>query len=348
MEELDHLGRGRGGADVQRGQLVDPELLAQRRPDRSTPRPGLDRGLELLEDPRHAEEPRRPDLGEVADDLARVRAAGDREAELHREVVRAVALGDVGHRQVGDDVAAAREVQHRVVGVHREEHALVGELDALRVAGRARGVDQRQQVVGLDRLPGGVEVEVRVALELVEQVDLDHVLGAHAVAEARLDDADLRARVAQHELGLLGGGGVVDRERDGAEVHRGGVEQVELGPVGEHQRHRVAAAQAELVEPGGDPAHRSAYSPQVISISPPLVRSATSSPRAAAVAWKAAQTVCWLARHSTGDYPPLNRPAGWTAADSASSGVAPTTTRRAFSPPKVMTRWTGASAASPW
>ena len=177
VEELDHLGRARGGADVERGQLVHPELLAQggRIVDAG---PGLDRDLELLEDPRHAEEPRRADLGEVADDLARVRAAGDREAELHREVVRAVALGDVRHRQVGDDVAAAREVQHRVVGAHREQHALVGELDALRVAGRARGVDQRQQVVGLDRLPGGVEVEVRVALELVEQVDLDHVLGA--------------------------------------------------------------------------------------------------------------------------------------------------------------------------
>ena len=38
-------------------------------------------------------------------------------------------------------------------------------------------------------------------------------------------------------------------------MHRGGVEQVELGPVGEHQRHRVAAAQAELVQPGGDLAH---------------------------------------------------------------------------------------------
>ena len=254
MEELDHLGRARGGADVERGQLVHPELLAQggRIVDTGA---GLDRDLELLEDPRHAEEPGGADLGEVADDVARDRAAGDGEAELHREVVRAVALGDVRHRQVGDDVAAAREVQHRVVGAHREQHALVGELHALRVAGGARGVDQRQQVVGLDGLPGGVEVEVLVALELVEQVDLDHVLGAHAVAEARLDDADARAGVAQQELGLLGGRRVVDRERDGAEVHGGGVEQVELGPVGEHQRHRVAAAEAELVQRAGEAAH---------------------------------------------------------------------------------------------
>ena len=245
-------GHGRR-ADVERGQLVHPEPLADR--GGLLVGAGLDRRLELLEDPRHGEEPRRAHLGEVAHDLARVRAAGDREAELHREVVRAVALGDVRHRQVGDDAAAALVVQHLVVRAHREQHALVREHDALGVAGRARGVDERQRVVGLDRLPGGVEVEVVVGRELVEVVDVEHVLGVDAVAELLLDDGDLRAGVAQEELHLLGRRGVVHRERERAEVHRRGVHEVELRAVGEHQRERVAAAQPEGVEAGGDAAH---------------------------------------------------------------------------------------------
>ncbi len=43
----------------------------------------LQAGLQLLPDPRHGEEPRRAGLGQVADDVARVRAAGDLQAEVH-------------------------------------------------------------------------------------------------------------------------------------------------------------------------------------------------------------------------------------------------------------------------
>jgi hypothetical protein len=60
---------------------------------------GLDGRLQLLPDARHGEEPGRPHLGQVGDHLARVRAVGGREAQHHRHVVRAGALGDVGHRQ---------------------------------------------------------------------------------------------------------------------------------------------------------------------------------------------------------------------------------------------------------
>ena len=109
--------------------------------------------------------------------------------------------------------------------------------------------------LGLDRLPGGVEVEVVVGGERVEVVDVEHVLGVHAVAELLLDDGDPRAGVAQEELHLLGRRGVVHRERKRAEVHRRGVHEVELRAVGEHQRERVAAAQPEGVEAGGDVAH---------------------------------------------------------------------------------------------
>ena len=104
-------------------------------------------------------------------------------------------------------------------------------------------------------MPGGIEVEVVVALERVEVVDVEHLVGVDAVAELLLDDGDPRAGVAQQELHLLGRGGVVHRERQGAEVHRGRVHEVELGAVGDHQRERVAAAQPEGVEAGGHAAH---------------------------------------------------------------------------------------------
>src|SRR5215211_2639822 len=52
----------------------------------------LEPGLELLPDPRYREEPARPHLGEVLDDLPRVRAARDREATEHRQIVADVAL----------------------------------------------------------------------------------------------------------------------------------------------------------------------------------------------------------------------------------------------------------------
>ena len=125
----------------------------------------------------------------------------------------------------------------------------VGELHALGRPGGARGVDQREQVVGLDGAPGGLEVEAlrrRAARRRRSLVDDDHVLDPvqrpHAVDERLLGHDDARLGVVHLVLDLLGRVGVVDRERRGAEVQRGGVEPVELGPVGEHdpQRRRRA------------------------------------------------------------------------------------------------------------
>ena len=55
----------------------------------------LQPGLQLLPDPRHGEEPARAHFGQVGEDLARVLAAGDLQAEDDRQVVMGVALGDV-------------------------------------------------------------------------------------------------------------------------------------------------------------------------------------------------------------------------------------------------------------
>ena len=115
------------------------------------------------------------------------------EAELHREVVRAVALGDVRHRQVGDDAAAALEVQHRVVGAHHEQHRRVCEHDALGVAGGAGRVDQRQRVVGLDGRQAASKSKSSSPSSSSRPLGVDHLLGVDAVAELRLDDGELRA-----------------------------------------------------------------------------------------------------------------------------------------------------------
>ena len=213
---------------------------------------GLHRRLELLPDARHGEEPGGPHLGQIRDHLARVGAAGDREAEHERQVVRAVALRDVGHRQVRHHAAVVGEGDDLVERADRLDQVVVGELDALGRSRGARGVDQGEDVVGLDGAPGGVEVEAALAAlhHVVKAeralghvaVDHHHVLERaagllhfkHALEECLLGDEDGAGSVTHQVLDLLGRVGVVDGEGRGAEVHRRGVGEVELRPVGEH------------------------------------------------------------------------------------------------------------------
>jgi hypothetical protein len=176
-------------------------------------------------------------------------------------------------RQVGDDPAAVGEADQLVVGAAALRDVAVGDLHALGRAGRAGGVDQREDVVGLDGAPRRLEVEVVLAAlgELVERqpalgrvaVDDDHVLervvalghGQQPVEEGLLGDHDRVAGVADEVLDLLGRVGVVDREGGRAEVHGGRVGHVKLGPVCQHQREGVAAAYPERGEPARDVLH---------------------------------------------------------------------------------------------
>ena len=133
------------------------------------------------------------------------------------------------------------------------------ELDALRRPGRARGVDQREQVVGLDRAPArprrrspGRRPRRRPSASVPSPRAPSSTITCSSAgsSRARLQRrsanasstiATLRAGVADHVGDLLGRGGLVDRERRRAERHRREVGEVELGPVGEHQRDGVAA-----------------------------------------------------------------------------------------------------------
>ena len=95
------------------------------------------------------------------------------------------------------------------------------------------------------------------AVELDEVRDLRGVAagGLHGPQEVALGDDHAAAGVAELVGGLLGRAGAVDRERHRAEVQHGGVDEVELGPVEQHQPDRVAALDAERGEPAGDRLH---------------------------------------------------------------------------------------------
>ena len=189
-------------------------------------------------------------------------------AEHHRRVVRYPAVRDVRGRQVRHAPVAMPGRDHGMAAAKLGKHARVGELDALGRPGGARGVDQRQDILRPDRTPGRLEVEAagRLALEIGQRhrprspVDADEGLNARAGRRNRgkeelLGDHDLVARVAEEIADLLGGRGVVDRERHRAEVQRGGVHERELGPVQQHDPHGVARLDAECCESGRDPAY---------------------------------------------------------------------------------------------
>jgi hypothetical protein len=149
----------------------------------------------------------------------------------------------------------------------------VGDLHALRRARSTGGVDQRHHVVGLYRGPRRLEVEIPLSARrnLVERdrprrrlpVDHHHLPhrvdgvagGEHGVQISLLGDDNAACRVVEQMLDLLDGVGVVDREGRCPEVHHGGVGEVELGPVDEHQGHRVAATEPPFRQPGGEGAH---------------------------------------------------------------------------------------------
>ena len=155
MEELDHLARGRRRADVYGLHVVEAQAGADLRQDE---RVGLG-VLRLVHarSPRTFRGPRSSahsvarffasscsasmpasiaafsfsqmrgtaknqvgaHLREVRGDLTRIRAAGGREAEEHRHVVRRGPLGDVRHREPRDDPALVGELDHLLEAVDR-------------------------------------------------------------------------------------------------------------------------------------------------------------------------------------------------------------------------------------
>ena len=211
MEEDEHVARRRRRAGVDGDRLVEAEHRAQpgeqlrlalggesrrrrrapaRRPARARPcaraassqrvrlrRPATARwpsmpGLELLQDARHGEEPRRLDRGQVGDDLARVRAASSPSC-------RTRSAGSGAPSRSAMCAAGSHEITREPSGkwmipsaaVHAGQQVAVHELHALRRAGRARRVDQRDEVLGLDGAPVRLGVEAGVGALDVRPAD---------------------------------------------------------------------------------------------------------------------------------------------------------------------------------
>ena len=148
-----------------------------------------------------------------------------------------------------------------------EHHVVVGQHDALGVAGRARGVEEGRRQVGRDPVhplldaarvvTAGEEVVPRhharvvdaVGVgehhEVADRVDLGERLLPALVAVAVLEDHHHGPGLARDERDLVLGEGVVDRHRDRGRGHRAVVGQRVGRAVGRHDRDRVALLDAE-------------------------------------------------------------------------------------------------------
>ena len=123
-------------------RALEPHLLDARPRSPSAParplrrecrRASLEARLQLLEDPRHGEEPRRANLGQELDDLPRIGADRHLDAAGDRQVVMRAPLGDVGGRKPRDHLRASlRQLDHVLDARHQREQVAVRELDALR------------------------------------------------------------------------------------------------------------------------------------------------------------------------------------------------------------------------
>ena len=106
---------------------------------------GGDAGLDLLPDPRDAEERRRVHLAERAEQLGRVADRVHVAADDLRAVEAEHPLGDVRERQVADRHLRVHQPGRLLGGDRLVEHVVVGEHDALRVPGRAGRVEDRRR-----------------------------------------------------------------------------------------------------------------------------------------------------------------------------------------------------------
>lgn len=184
-------------------------------------------------------------------------------------------FGDVREGQVADVLGVLGQV-HVAVQAHGLEHDVaVGQPDPLGVAGRARGVDDGQRVLGAGLLPGllegvgavqpgaaRVQGGVGVVGASVRGLDDDEPLqGDGAVGEqgfpagefaGALDDGDPRPAVAGYVGDLFGRGGPVHGDGDRAEVDERQVGEPVLGAVAHHEQDVFAAPDAQGGVAGGE------------------------------------------------------------------------------------------------
>ena len=227
--------------------------------------------VHLLVQPRDAHHAGRPDFLHRFDDLLGVLEVVVLRA-LEQHVERPDALVGVAEREEAERTILLR---HAEVGVHRLElrpEVRVGEHHALRIARRARRVDDRRDVVRARaaqprRQAGGVaprgqrgEVERIVSVQhdtAVEHHDapersfLAPHIGQFRVMLGGARKGNPRPGVA-HDVGSLGGGvGGVDRNGNAAGGEDREVGNRPVGRVGGEDDHPVACLEAGPHQPGG-------------------------------------------------------------------------------------------------
>ncbi len=224
-----------------------------------------ERRVELLPDPRHAEEHRRARVlevvGHVVDRLGEV----DRATRRGRHVQRAHLLRDVRQRQVRQRHvlrAPAAEIEQRA---RRPREVAMRQHHALGRAGRARRVDQRRERVLLERIDALVHVVAPLSVPIAGLAALRGEPGGRAAhhhdpLEQRqlralglhlreligiLDENRERLRMVHDVLHLVGRARRVDAGRHAARHHRRVIEDRPLGAVEAEDRDLAAARQSE-------------------------------------------------------------------------------------------------------
>ena len=219
---------------------------------------------DLLEHPGHGEHERRPELAQVAHQVADVGAVTEPDPRLHRPDLDD-AREDVSERQEEQRRRVVAGEQLLELG-HRDpqlrQEVAVREHAALGAAGRARGVDDRGQVEGRRRRTPGLEVRVGdVGAEagqhphgvVVDRPDVPQLLevGAHLGDPGQvgrpLGDHGAGPGVAQDVSHLLGRRRLVHGHRHRAREPDRVVEERPLVPGPGDEGHPVAGLDA-----GGD------------------------------------------------------------------------------------------------
>ena len=153
--------------------------------------------FEALPHPWETSEPVRLDLREQRRKLRRIVAEGHVEPEQQRGHIAAGAFGDMRVRQPGNDPVAIAQADVRADAARGGQEIPMRELDALGLAGGSGGVDDREQIVGIGRVGGGVERDrrIRVRDQGVERRDEARHGSARAHFRRAVDDDDDRNRI---------------------------------------------------------------------------------------------------------------------------------------------------------
>ena len=222
---------------------------------------GLGQGgvVDLFEDARDGEDEGRLVALQIRQQVLDIRGVRHRDAGGDRQHGDE-ACEDVGHGQEhdGPGLLVDDRAQRRDQGVLGQFHEVaVGQLAALGPAGGSRGVDDRGDIVQgrlaapcfelgvADAGSGRTDLVQAVALELPDMPQGGEPLGGGRLPDdvlvvRRFAERGHGAGVAKVPGHLGGGGGLIDRDRDGAGEPDGEVDQGPFIPGAGHDAHPVA------------------------------------------------------------------------------------------------------------